>query len=494
MSPSLEDELSRWKPEARDKAVAEIERRLSTERKIWYCKRPRPQLIPKADGKWEIVGGCDGRPHDGAPYPHARADQWPPPGADWLLWLILSGRGAGKTKTATEWVRSITKVVPAIALIGRRGVDVRATMIEGAGSGLIAACERAGVGYTWEPSKREFTFENGCKAFGYSAEEPDSLRGREHGAAWADEFCHMPLLNEVWSNLEFGLRVPGMPGGAKILGTSTPLPLPFLKEQIVKPSTRRVTVSTSANLDNLDPGMRERILAAYAGTRKGRQELEGEILEDVEGALWSDELIRVMQAAPENMDRRITAIDPAGTANRRSDETGIVTAGKLGREGFVLADDSGKYSPTGWADKAIDAYLRWGSDAIVVEKNFGGDMVRTTIEQQAKERGILVRVIVTTATKSKQLRAEPIVALYEQKRVYHTTHHEKLENEMLTWVPGKGDSPNRIDALVWALGELFQRFGQANIASPTNAVNRIAARPRSVTTMSRRSYGRGFGR
>lgn len=489
---TLEIDPTKWKPEAQERAAAEIQRKLSQDRKIWFCKRPRPRLVPQPGGKWEIVGGCDGQPHDGAPYPHARADQWPPPGVDWLLWLVLSGRGAGKTKTATEWVRSITTKVPAIALIGRRGVDVRATMIEGAGSGLIAACERAGMDYTWEPSKREFTFGNGCKAFGYSAEEPDSLRGREHGAAWADEFCHMPLLEEVWSNLEFTLRVPGMPGGAKILATSTPLPSQFLKEQIAKPSTRRVTVSTSANLSNLDPGMRERILAAYAGTRKGRQELEGEILEDVEGALWSDDLIRVMQQTPEELERRIVAIDPAGTANRRSDETGIVTVGKNGREGFVLADDSGKYTPTGWADKAIDAYLLWGADAIIVEKNFGGDMVRTTIERQAESRGVLVRVIVTTATKSKQLRAEPIVALYEQKRIYHTVHHEKLETEMLTWVPGKGDSPNRIDALVWGLGELFGKNGPATVANPAKMGRRLPARPMSVTTGARRSLGRTF--
>lgn len=407
---------------------------------LFYCDRPRI---------------CDGKPHEGWDYPHARGDQWPPADNDWLLWEILSGRGSGKTRTGAEWMRKISSRVERMAMIGRRGVDVRAVMVEG-DSGLIKVCERANVGYDWQPSKREFTFANGSKIFGYSGEEPESLRGPQHGAGWIDEPAHMPLIKDVWSNFLLGLRLPGLPGGAKVLATSTPLPNAWIKETSVDPRTRLVRVSTYANMHNLDPAYQQMLKDRYEGTRLGRQELYGEIIDDVEGALWTTDMFRYEGMLASEMDRIIISIDPAGTANRRSDQTGIIALGSHGRDVHVFQDETGKYSPNGWATKAIKLYQDLHADAIIAERNFGGDMVKSTIQEAAKLMGVEVRILVTHASRSKALRAEPVVGLYEQRRVTHARGMDKLEMEMAEWVPGKGDSPNRIDALVHGATELMK--------------------------------------
>ena len=219
-----------------------------------------------------------------------------------------------------------------------------------------------------------------------------------------------------------------------------------------------VRVSTYANLDNLAPNFREEVVAQYEGTRKGRQELYGELLMDVEGALWQEEyLLRGKDELPE-MDRIVIAIDPAGSQNKRSDETGIVACGRAGKVGHVLHDASGKYSPQGWARTALSLYRDLDADAIVAEKNFGGDMVRKVIETEAEAMGLNPRIIVKQAMRSKQLRAEPIVGLYEQKRVFHWNDLAKLETEMLTWIPGIGASPNRVDASGLGAGGTDQRL------------------------------------
>jgi phage terminase large subunit-like protein len=387
--------------------------------------------------------------------------------------MIMSGRGSGKTRTGSEWTRTISNRVERIALIGRRGVDVRATMIEGE-SGLIYACERAGVEYEWEPSKKEFHFLKGGEiystAYGFSAEEPASLRGPQFGAAWLDEPAHMDLIDEVWSNLLYGLRLPGLPGGAKALLTTTPLPTPWVKKLWKDELTARVRVSTSVNEDNLDEGYIRRVILPKRGTREGRQELEGMILEDVEGALWTMKMIHhePMDFSIDQMTRIVVYIDPAGSKNKRSDETGIVVAGIVGGTCWVLEDATGKYTPNGWALKAIELYQKYHADAIGAEHNFGGDMVRTTIENALKEKGEFARIIVSRAMKSKKSRAEPVVGLYEQGRVLHLQGAElaDLEEEMTTWIPGKGDSPNRVDAMVWAITELAKPEGVTAIASP----------------------------
>src|SRR5690606_13570824 len=197
--------------------------------RIWYCKRGRT---------------CDGKPHEGVEYPHARGDQWPPEGS-WRYWLCLSGRGAGKTRLGAEWVRKMSEHAPYIAMVGRTGPDVRNTMVEG-DSGLIRVCEAANIGYTWEPSRALFTFANGCKVYGFSAEKPDRLRGPQYSLGWLDEPAHMAAIQEVWDNLMFGLRIK-IPGGTKVLVTSTPKPIPWLKKMVNHPKARIATVSTYAN-------------------------------------------------------------------------------------------------------------------------------------------------------------------------------------------------------------------------------------------------------
>lgn len=391
------------------------------------------------------------------------------PGAHHYSAEGIWNHNSGKTRTGSEWLRKISGRVGRMAMVGRRGVDVRATLVEG-DSGLIKTCENAGIGFDWQPSKREFTFMNGAKVYGYSGEEPDSLRGPQHGALWVDEPAHMPLIQDVWDNALLGLRLPGLPGGAKALVTTTPLPTMWVKNLVKDPGTRVVRTSTYANLDNLDPAFRARILGKYEGTRLGRQELHGEILEDVVGALWHDYMLQVSDHEPADLERIVVGIDPAGSVNPKSDETGIVVAGKIGTEYHVLDDFSDKYSPNAWAERAIKAYQFYQADAIVAEKNYGGDMVRTTIENVAKHLGETVRVVVATAMRGKKLRAEPIVALYEQKRVYHQRGLQELETEMCGWVPGVGDSPNRVDALVWAMTELEHHGGWGGIGIPRGAL------------------------
>lgn len=470
----IEKMIQTWPAKDREQALERYKRRTSGENRVWFCKRGRT---------------CDGEPHEGVPYSHARDDQWPPRGFDWLVWLIMSGRGSGKTRTGSEWCVETSKLVPRMAMVGRRGKDVRATMVEG-DSGLIKVCESHGIDYTWQPTKMEFTFGNGAMISGFSAEEPDSMRGPQYGAGWLDEPAHMDKIEDVWDNLTLGMRLKGYPGGAKILCTSTPLPIKWLKDLIVTDGTVKVSVSTSKNLKNLDENYKRRIIDPLAGTRKGRQELDGELLEDVPGALWKDAMFRRVQIDLDLMqfDRIVTAVDPAGTANRRSDLTGIVTVGKIGRELYVIDDRSGKYGPTEWANKAIQAAETFGSDAIVAEKNYGGDMVNTTIMSVLEKRDDFnVRVLITTAMRSKELRAEPTVAIYEQKRAFHMAGADlkDLETEQTTWVPGHGASPNRIDALVWGADELFGGAStESDVASPVGQrIDNVApARPTAVAS------------
>lgn len=470
-----------WTPEAQEQALAML-REQQEGKRVWYCQRGR---------------SCDGKAHDGAPYSHARSDQWPPPGLDWFVWLVISGRGAGKTRTGAEWLRKMSEHVGRAAMIGRRGTDVRQTMVEG-DSGLIRVCERAKVPYEWSPSKREFTFHNGSKVFGYSGEEPDSLRGPQHGIAWLDEPAHIAQIAEVWDNLLMGLRLDGVPGGSKVLCTSTPLPTKWLKALISDPLTRTVRVSTYANLDNLDPNFRRTVIQRYEGTRIGRQELHGEVLADVEGALWNFDMIvpnRIVLRLPNGddapledlipqMDRIVVGVDPAGTSKKRSDETGIVVVGRKGREMYVLADASGRYTPSGWARKAVDLYEHWQANAIVAENNYGGEMVRSTLSNERST----AYVKEVNSRRGKLIRAEPVVSLYEQSLVHHARTLENvedgLEQQMTEWVPGKGDSPDRVDALVHAITELVEGNGESEIATATGIIV-----PSPHSGMGRRRFG-----
>jgi len=449
LSPAeIKKMAEQWSPEARAQAAGMVEDLVQGRRRAWFCASPGRE--------------CDGKAHHGYPYPHARGDQWPPPGADWFTWFLSGGRGSGKTRTGAEYTRRMSERVGRMALIAPTGADVRDTMIEGE-SGLMYVCSVAGQPVKWEPSKRRITFDNGCIATTFSAEEPDRLRGPNHGFAWLDEPAHYPNAEEVWSNLMFGLRIGSRP---HVVLTSTPLPTKWVRDIQGRPNTRVVRVSTYANLDNLAPNFREEVVSQYEGTRKGRQELYGELLLDVEGAMWQEEYLQRQGAKPPpELDRIVVAIDPAGSQNKRSDETGIVMVGRLGNTAHVLQDASGKYSPQGWARMALSMYRDNEADAIVAERNFGGDMVRNVIASEAEAMGLSPRIIVKTAMRSKSLRAEPIVGLYEQKRVFHWNNLVELETEMLTWIPGTGPSPNRVDALVWAVSELISTSSIGRIRS-----------------------------
>lgn len=439
-----------WPSETQERVQEELAAIKRGERRAWYCKRGR---------------ACDGKPHEGYPYPHARGDQWPPPGTDWRRWFLSGGRGSGKTRTGAEYTRRMAERVERIALVAPTGADVRDTMVEGV-SGLMFVAALAGQKLEYEPSKRRLTFPNGCVATTFSAEQPARLRGPQFGFAWLDEPAHMPLIEDVWSNLSLGLRLGTRP---HVVLTSTPLPTKWVKKIQAHRLTRTVRVSTFDNADNLSVSYLDDIREEYEGTRLGLQELYGQVLADVAGALWKADILQREEIDYADLERIVVAVDPAGTANRRSDETGIVVAGKRGKNAWVIHDGSGKYSPQGWANEVMRLYRLYDADAIVVEKNFGGDMVREVIERNLRSGEAVPRILVRTATRSKQLRAEPIVALYEQGKVFHWGQLSELEDEMLTWVPGQGDSPNRVDALVWGLAELLKGDGKGKIASARGA-------------------------
>ena len=484
----------------------------SKERQVWFCRRGRT---------------CDGDPHPGAPYPHARADQWPPPGVDWDVWFFMAGRGAGKTKAGGNWVRQMSHVAPRIALIGRRGKDVRQTMVEGP-AGLIKACEAAGESYDWKPALMQFTFENGALALGYSAEEPESLRGPEHAAGWLDEPCHMALIEEVWSNYGLGLRAMGVPGGAKTLLTSSPLPTKWTKDRIAEkgqvltddtgepmvdedgeiqtaPRTVLVSVPTSINLKNLDPGYKRRVINPLRGTRKGKQELDAALLEDVEGALWEATWHHRKKYKREQYDRVVIAVDPAGTNKKTSDLTGIVVCARVGvgedARYVVLADHSGHYTPAGWASKVIELYDKLKADAVVLER-YGGDSAETILRKTkdpATGKNFKGKISAVNAVAGKKLRAEPISALYEQGLVDHLENADlaELEDEQLTWVPDASkDSPNRIDACVHGLADLSGRkAARGSAAKPKGRLSTSGPRSQAPgSAYSRRHWQKGLAR
>lgn len=444
-------EITTWSTDTQERALQLLRDR---ELKPWH-----PFYCPIA---------CDGAPHGDWAWPHARADQRPPPmTGDWLVWLLLGGRGSGKTRTGAEATHRMSKKVPRMTLIAPTGPDLRETMIEGE-SGVQATAPPDAMPQ-WEPSKKKLTWPNGAVALGFSGEEPDRLRGPQAYWVWIDEPAHMPLIGGeygVWDNMMFGLRLGRNPW---VCATTTPKPLKWLKTLINDPDTRVSRVSSYANLANLAPPYLK-ILQRYEGTRVGRQELHAEILEDVEGALWKADYFTYGDL-PDQFDRIVVAVDPAGTKNKRSDLTGIVVLGIADRCIYVLADLSDKYSPSGWATAAHGAYTGFSADAIVAEKNYGGDMVREVLEKNGAKN---VRIILVHSRRGKALRAEPIVALYERTVKHPATpliRHLRgvtpdLEDEQLTWVPGVGDSPNRVDALVHGATELAGADPTAEISAP----------------------------
>ena len=436
--------FARWTAVAQERALDALRARSGRTWQPFWCPR----------------AGCDGRPHDEWTWHHARADQHPPPDTEWLTWLLMGGRGSGKTRTGAEFTHRVTRLVPRVAIIGGTAPDVRDIMVEGE-SGLvtIAAPNHRPV---YEPSKRRLTWPNGCVATLFSAEEPDRLRGPEHYYAWWDEPAHAPLVQECWDNLMFGLRLGRRPC---IVATTTPRPRPWVKALVADASTRLTRASTYDNVDNLAPAFAQRVIERYENTRLGRQELHGEVLEDVEGALWSWDLIEPdrVAMAPEH-DRVVVGVDPAGGAKRSNDETGIVVVGIAADHLYVLADRSGRMSPYGWAMATDAAYDEFGADAVVAETNYGGDMVLSNL----RAAGVPKRVIGVHSRRGKAIRAEPVVGVYEQHRAHHVGVFAELEEELTTWRPYEDrDSPNRLDALVHAATALIGRRAPATVASPT---------------------------
>lgn len=448
-----------WDEKSKAKFLTQLEAAMDGDRQVWYCKRGRT---------------CDGMPHEGADYGHARADQWPPSGKDWLVWLLRGGRGSGKTRSGAEWTRKMSEGIQRISIIGPTLPHVRDVMVEG-DSGLLAVFDLAKTPVLWESSKRRLTIPCKCKKGkkhhrgdehyiqAFTGEEPERLRGPQHGAVWLDEPAHFPQIEAVWDNMIFGLRLGLHP---VIACTTTPLPTKWMKNLIAQDDTVSVTVSTYANLANLAPTVKKTMLEKYEGTRLGRQELYGEILDDIQGALWTWPLIEDNRAKPlmlkEDMDRIVVAIDPAGTSSKKRDETGIIVVGRKGNDFYLLADASGHYTPDGWATAAWKAFDDWDADRVVAEKNYGGEMVSSTLTNNRPGGPVSL----VHSRRGKKLRAEPIVALYEQQRFHHNGIFDEVETQLTEWVPDLGDSPDRIDALVHGATDLSNGGGPASVAIP----------------------------
>lgn len=386
---------------------------------------------------------------------HARPEQIAPEG-DWDIWMILAGRGFGKTRAGAEWIREEAMKAPIrIALIGETAADTRDVMVEGE-SGILK-CHPEKDRPIYEPSKRRITWANGSTATLFNATEPDQLRGPQFHIGWCDELAKWRYARETWDQLQFGLRLGNKP---QVLVTTTPRPIELVKAIVTQQEGRSVITRgrTLDNRVNLAGSFLEKIEARYGGTRLGRQELEGEILGDIPNALWTLGNIdahRVRQV-PESLRRIYVAVDPAISNTEDSDEHGIVVVGLSndGTEGYVLEDCSLKGSPMDWAKKAISAHDFWQADGIVVERNQGGDMVAHTL--RSVRAG--VKIVEVHASRGKHVRAEPIASLYEQGRVHHVGSFVDLETQMTQMTTngfqGTG-SPDRTDALVWGLSVLF---------------------------------------
>lgn len=396
----------------------------------------------------------------------ARPEQLPPAG-NWATWLVLAGRGWGKTRTAAEWVRSVVcgptplgdGKYGRLALIGETAADCRDVIVEGE-SGILAVHPK-GYRPQYEPSKRRLSWPNGALATLYSGEDPDQLRGPQHDAAWADELAKWRYADQAWDMLQFGLRLGDDP---RQIVTTTPRPIQIIKDLMADPATVTTRGVTTENRYNLSEKFIKRITARYEGTRLGRQELSGEILDDVPGALWTrkgldDTRIAAGKRLPD-MARVVIGVDPATADPNRpfpeeGAETGIIGAG-LGVDGrgYTLGDFSCRLGPMGWARRTIAAFDLLQADVVVAEANQGGAMVEAVLRAERP----LLPVLLVHASRGKVTRAEPIAALYEQGRISHVGAFAELEDQMVLFTPAgiEGDTTaDRVDALVWAYTELF---------------------------------------
>ena len=418
---------------------SEVERKLIADEDLWEVWARPEQLYPG---------------HPLSSEPDVDPDTW-------RYWLILAGRGWGKTRTGAEWVYDRIRSHDAryIALVGPTVADTRDTMVEGP----------AGILNTGRPeerpeyfaTKRKLVFPNGAEAHTYSADEPDRLRGPQHDTAWCDEPAAWRYAEDCWDMLMFGLRLGQDP---KVAATTTPRPIPLIKRLLNDDHTHVTVGSTFDNVQNLAPAFKDAIISRYEGTRLGRQELYAEILDDNPRALWHRNDISNARVAPDaaphpsTLKRVIVAVDPAVNAEAdhltdelQTAETGIIVAGlDRNNQAYVLHDATLRASPDQWAKRVTNTFHNWGADRVVAEVNNGGDLVEYVLRSQ--DQNLPIRKV--RASRGKLIRAEPVAALYEQGRVHHVGYFHELEDQLCEWEPGM-PSPDRMDALVWAMTELL---------------------------------------
>jgi phage terminase large subunit-like protein len=381
----------------------------------------------------------------------ARQEQIPDDEGDWNTFLLLAGRGFGKTRTAAEWIawQAIRFPKTRWAIAAPTHADARDTCVEGE-SGVLNILREYGVLKDYNRSISEIFLDNGSRMKLFSGEEPDRFRGPQFHGGWFDELAAFKY-PETWDQYKFGLRLGTHP---RTIVTTTPRPTKLIKSLMADPTVKIVRGSTFDNAKNLAASALADLKQKYENTRLGRQELYGEILDVVEGALWTRELIenaRITLNELPPLVRIVIGVDPAVTSGETSDLTGIVAAG-ISADGqyYVLSDKSLRATPDAWARQAVNLYHEYSADRIVAETNNGGDMIILLMQQV--DRNVSTKKV--TATRGKQLRAEPISSLYEQGRVHHVGYFAELETQMCEWTPLDKESPDRLDALVWALTEL----------------------------------------
>ena len=390
----------------------------------------------------------------------ARPAQLPPEG-DWYIWMFMAGRGAGKTRTAAEWLafEAVRNAGTRWAIVAPTFGDARDTCVEGE-SGILTVLERYGMlkeRNAWNRSIGEVRLRNGSNIKLFSGDEPERFRGPQHHGAWVDELGSFKY-EDAWEQLQFGLRLGSHP---QIVVTTTPRPRPLIKKLLARTDGSVVVTrgSTFDNQANLAPTAISELRARYEGTRLGRQELYGELIDDVEGAVWTYGMIDPyrLQEPPERLARIIVAVDPSITDT--GDETGIIVCARDGDgHGYVLEDCSMRGTPDQWARVVVAAYERWEADGIVVEVNQGGQMVTSVLN--TVQSNLPIKAV--RAAKGKKTRAEPISALYEQGRIHHIGLFETLETQLTSWTSDIAQSPDRLDALVWGMTELFTKSGAAD--------------------------------
>jgi phage terminase large subunit-like protein len=378
---------------------------------------------------------------------HWSYDQQREPAGDWSTWLFMGGRGCGKTRTGAEWVRGLAaRGVTPIALVGETMSEAMAIMVRGE-SGIVEVC-RDGEQPTIKGHRLEWP--NGVEAFLMSASDPDRFRGPQFAAAWCDEVAKWPNAEAAWDMLQFGLRLGERP---RQLATTTPRPIPLLKRLLADEHTVVRHMRTQDNHAHLAPSFMDTIVGRYRGSVLGRQELDGELIEDLPGALWQRGMFRPFAGGA--VERIVVAVDPPVTGTSRSDACGIVVAGRQGEGAVVLEDCTLRRVPVlDWARRAVAAFHAHGADAVVAEVNQGGDLVTQLIRQV--DPHVPVRPV--RANRGKWTRAEPVAALYGRGLVAHVAGLTALEDEMCGFgLDGlsNGHSPDRVDALVWAVTDLL---------------------------------------